>query len=146
MESRTRVVGIFVAIAALIMIVAFTSIFVGGLKPQLVAPVAGMAAAVSVFVFASRFNAAKKDQSVSTRPESQLPISQENESNPGIKFLRIAIIGLVCAIALNALIFSVEAWKGTLDTYALRRIIPKAAFGIVLVGYILHKIKTKSPF
>jgi hypothetical protein len=79
-------------------------------------------------------------------PESQLPISQEEGSNPGIKLLRTAIIGLLCAIALNAVIFGEEAWKGTLDTYALRRIIPKAAFAAALIGYIFHKIKTKSPF
>jgi hypothetical protein len=146
MESRTRAVGTFVVVSALIMIVALAAIFVGGIKPQLVAPVAGMAVAVSVFVFASRFNAAKKGQSVATQVGSQPATSHEEESNPGIRLLRIVIIGILCAIALNVVVFGVEAWKGTLDTYALRRVIPKAAFAVVLIGYIVNKIKTKTPF
>ena len=146
MESRTRVVGIFVAVSALIMIAALASIFVGGLRPQLVAPVGAGVLVVSVVVFTSRFNAKKNEQSASTQAGSQPPISQEDESSPGIKLLRIVIIGILCAFALNAVIFGVEAWKGTLNTYALRRFIPKAAFAAALIGYILRKIKTKTPF
>jgi hypothetical protein len=144
MQSKARVVAGFVAVSALVMIVALASIFAGGLKPQLVAPVAGMAIAVNVFVFVSRFKTPQKDYSISASAEPSPQIPQQ--SNPGITVLKVLIIAAMCVLALNVVIFAVEAWRGILDTYALRRFIAKAVFGLVFIGYVLRKIKTKSTF
>lgn len=79
--------------------------------------------------------------------DSPVPTSaNSSEINPGITLLKILIIAALCAVLLNVVIFAVEIWNGTLDTYALCRFIPKAAFGLVLIGYVLRKMKTKTPF
>ena len=67
-----------------------------------------------------------------------------SEINPGITLLKILIIAVLCIGALNAVTFAIEAWNGTLDTYALRRFLPKAAFGLALIGSVLRKMKTKT--
>jgi hypothetical protein len=115
------------------MIVALTCIFAVGLKPQLVAPVAGIAVALTVFVFGSRFTSGQKDPSP-TQPRFQPPVSREDESDPKVEISRIIIFVLLLAIAFNAVIYAVEAWRGTLDTYALRAIIPRVALAIVLIA------------
>jgi hypothetical protein len=63
----------------------------------------------------------------------------------GITVLQVLIIAALCIGLLNAATFAVEAWRGTLDTYALRSLILKAAFGLALIGYVLRKIKNKKP-
>jgi hypothetical protein len=79
--------------------------------------------------------------------DSPTPTSaNSSEINPGITLLKILIIAVLCIVALNAAYFAVEAWNGTLDTYALRRFVPKALFGLVFIGYVLRKMKTKTSF
>jgi len=106
MESKTRLVSIFVGACALIVVGALGFIFLGRIKPQLVAPLAGMAVATSVF--ASRFDAAK-DQSVSKTTEMSARSSSKVRT-PGIRFLRIVMITLsgfgskiVCIIGASVL-------------------------------------------
>lgn len=78
-------------------------------------------------------------------PNSRVPEeANSSEVNPGITVLKVLIIAAICAGVLNVVTFVVEAWRGSLDTYALRRFIPKFAFGLVLIGYILRKIKNRS--
>jgi hypothetical protein len=66
--------------------------------------------------------------------------------NPGITVLKVLIIAALCIGLLNAATFALEARRGTLDTHALRSFILKAGFGLALVGYVLRKIKNKTPF
>jgi hypothetical protein len=75
-------------------------------------------------------------------PPSKIP----EPPNPGITVLKVLIVAALVIGALNLLNFAVDAWKGTLDQQALRRFLPKAAFGVVLIGYVIQKIRTKTPF
>lgn len=141
MKKRAVVTSIFIGASALIMMAAFVSIFVGGLKPQLVVPVAGIAVAASVFAFASRFNAVNKDQSVSTAIEISSSISAAR--TPAITFLRFLMIATLCVGALMIMTFVVEGWTGTLNPDDIRRFVPKAVFAVALAGYIFHKTRIK---
>jgi|SRR5271156_4428247 len=139
MKRKTRAVGIFVFAVVLIMVGALVSIFVGRLKPQLVAPVAGMA---SVLVFVSRFNAAIKDEFGAT---PMVVSSTSVAQSSGITFLRIVTIATLCVGALMIVTFVVEDLTGTLDFDDVWRFVPKAAFAVALAGYVFHKTKSKSP-
>jgi len=143
-SPRAKAVGTFAGVATIILIVSLASIFVGGYKPQIVAPIAALAFAVSVFVFLSQFNVPQNDRPVSMATNSPLPA--QKQSNLGITVVKVLIVVALVIGAANVLTFAMEAWRGTLDSYELRRFIPKAAFGIVLIGYALRKIRTKTPF
>jgi hypothetical protein len=64
---------------------------------------------------------------------------------PGIKFLRIVMIATLCVGALMIVTFVIEACKGTLNPDDVRRFVPKAAFAVVLAGYIFHKTRNNPP-
>lgn len=140
MLSSTKTVWVFLAVVVFVVTIGLLSVFVIGLNPRLVVPVAAMAVAVSVFVFTLRFNAATDARSAS---EASLS-SQQASSNTGVAILKVLIIAALCIGALNVVTFAIEASKGTLDAYELRRFIPKAAFGLVLIAYVLRKIRSKT--
>ena len=140
MVSSTKIVWAFLVVTGFITTVGLLCVFVIGLSPRLVGSVTAMALAVSVLVFTSRFNAAKNNRSVSEFS----PSTRQASSNPGVAILQVLIIAALCIGALNVVTFAIEASKGTLDTYELRRFIPKAAFGLVLIAYVLRKIRSKT--
>ena len=88
-----------------------------------------------------------KDRALSTRAGSLVPPdTSENTRTALLRIVKIAIIAALFALTLKLVIFAIEAWKGTLDYADVLRFIPQAAFGLALIGYVLRKIKTKTPF
>jgi hypothetical protein len=142
MDSRAKIITIFLGALTLIALGAIVAIFVGGFKFQLVAPAFAIAVAVSVSVFAYRFNAALKNQSLSATTDMSSSLSSP-ERTPGIKFLRVVTTATLCVGAVMIVSFLVEARMGVLDPDDVRRFAPKIAFGVALAGYILHKTSNK---
>jgi hypothetical protein len=144
MERRTRALTSFVAVVTFIIAAAFASIYVEGREPRFVGPVAAVAVAASVMVFTSRFNASRKDDSI-TRPAETPAVPDSFPSRaPGITFLRVVTIATLCVGAIMIVTFAIEASTGTLNTDDVRRFVPKAAFALALAGYVFHKTG-KSP-
>jgi hypothetical protein len=83
-----------------------------------------------------------KTSPIPSEPPSKIP----EPPNPGITVLKVLIVAALVVGALNLATFAVEAWRGTLDQQSLRRFLAKAAFGVVLIGYVIQKIRTKTPF
>ena len=140
MQRRAKLFLIFGGITALLLLVSTLSIFWAQLAPAVVVPVTGLVLLVVVFEFRSYFNATSDDHAPNHSPQPENP----EETDPGIKLLRILIIALGVIFLINVAMFAVLAWRGTLDDYDLRRFIPKALFAFAMVGYILQKIKAKT--
>ena len=80
----------------------------------------------------------------STSPESPSRIPEP--PNTGITVLKVLVFAAVVIGFLNLVTFAAEAWMGTLDQHALRSFLLKAAFAVVLIGYVIQRIRTKTPF
>lgn len=88
-----------------------------------------------------------KDQALSTPTGSSVPPETLVDSKAALlRIVKIAIVGTLIALALKLVTYAIEAWNGTLDLADVFRFIPKAAFGLILIGYVLRRVKTKTPF
>jgi len=160
MSKSLRLAVTFVALLFLVGILAYICINVSGIDRRAVFPVMAIFIGVAMSIFFPQYNAAREIEAtqasgddmfsleVGSAEEKQprSPLARPAEPQPleqtaGYKFLRIVSFATLSIGAIMIVAFMVQWTRGTLDPTDVRRFIPKAAYALVLMTYILHKTK-----
>jgi hypothetical protein len=142
-NDRTKVVIQFAGAFSLIVTTTLVLAFVYRVNAQVVAPIGAIAMAVNVFVFASRFNAARKRQPLPNQMDFTAP--NPVSGTAGAKFLRVVMILTLLVAFAMAITLVVEARDGTLESDDIIRFVPRIALIVALTIYVFRKTGKSLP-